>query len=163
MALGCCSYYGRKTYGGSSKRMFRWISPPTLINAMSICYPLVTIATIMAVTIRLFLAHRSFSNELTKLLRSVNQGSAIWEKLQHNSLSLEEKLVTANRLSRQDLRIKELGSVVQEHLNAVLRCFQIFSCTLASFLCVCCQVCKPIIYSVHIFPLRLWASSSQTF
>ncbi|KAA1098494.1 hypothetical protein PGT21_035916 [Puccinia graminis f. sp. tritici] len=73
----------------------------------------------MAVTIRLFLAHRTFSNELTKLLRNVNQGSAIWEKLQHNSLSLEEKLVTTNRLSRQDLRIKELGLVVQEHLDAL--------------------------------------------
>ncbi|KAA1102088.1 hypothetical protein PGT21_035881 [Puccinia graminis f. sp. tritici] len=133
-------YYGRKTYGCSSKRMFRWISPPTLINTASICYPLLTIATIMAVTIRLFLAHRTFSNELTKLLRNVNQGSAIWEKLQHNSLSLEEKLVTTNRLSRQDLRIKELGLVVQEHLDAVLRCFQIFSCTVASFLCVCCQL-----------------------
>ncbi|KAA1087893.1 hypothetical protein PGTUg99_022374 [Puccinia graminis f. sp. tritici] len=94
----------------------------------------------MAVTIRLFLAHRTFSNELTKLLRNVNQGSAIWEKLQHNSLSLEEKLATTNRLSRQDLRIKELGLVVQEHLDAVLRCFQIFSCTVASFLCVCCQL-----------------------
>ncbi|OAV95159.1 hypothetical protein PTTG_12164 [Puccinia triticina 1-1 BBBD Race 1] len=134
------AYYGRKVHGNPSRRRIRCISPPILINMVSICFPLLTIATIMGTIIRLLLIHRGFANKITNLLENLSQASGIWEQLHHKSvfLSSEKTMLLANGMSWHNSQIEELEIGAHQHLDTVIRYFQIFSCTVSSFLCVCC-------------------------